>query len=43
MHGISVPIHIWLAALLVVTPIPEAWIKVGIALVIVLVLALTGS
>lgn len=41
MHEISVPIHIWLACLLIVVPVPDAWIKTAIALVAVLVLALT--
>lgn len=43
MHYLSVPIHVWLAALLVVMPVPDAWIKVIIALVMILVLALTGG
>ena len=35
-------VHIWLAALLIVMPIPEPWVKVVVALVMVLVCALLG-
>jgi hypothetical protein len=42
MH-ISVPLHIWLAALLIVMPVPEAWVKVAIAVICVVIVALIGG
>jgi hypothetical protein len=39
MHNLSVPVQVWLAALLIVIPVPENWIKVVIALIMVLVSA----
>ena len=42
MH-ISVPLHIWLAALLIVMPLPDAWVKVAIAVICVVIVALIGG
>jgi hypothetical protein len=43
MIHLSVPLHVWLATLLIVAPIPETWIKFAIALVMVIVIAVTGG
>ena len=37
---ITTPIHIWLACLLIVMPIPPAWVKVGVAVLMILLVAL---
>lgn len=39
---IPVPVHIWLAALVIVSPIPEWWQKMAICLVFILAIALGG-
>ena len=42
MH-ISVPLHIWLATLLIVMPVPDSWVKVAIAVICVMIVALIGG
>lgn len=42
MHTLAVSIHVWLAALLIVMPIPEQWVKVAIAVLMILLIVLFG-
>lgn len=42
MHGITVPTHVWLATILIVMPIPEPWIKVGIAVLMLILVVVFG-
>lgn len=39
MSHLSTNVQVWLAALLIVAPIPEVWVKVLLALIMVLVCA----
>lgn len=40
MHHLSTDTEVWLAALVIVMPVPDAWVKTVICLVMVLVTAL---
>jgi|GEM_PF-4360645 len=39
MHHLSTDVMVWLAALVIVMPIPDAWVKTVICLVMVLLTA----
>jgi hypothetical protein len=42
MHSIPVSAQIWVAAILIVMPIPEAWIKVAIAVLMLILVVVFG-